>query len=91
MIVGHQAPLALWTAYALLKPWLGGGGAWCPTHHILGWCPTCGMTGEYSALLYTGRIPGLWTCCVLLAFAATSCWAFIRLASHAHRRALPAS
>jgi hypothetical protein len=71
MALGHHIPFALWTAYALVRPFTAGnGGLWCPTHALLGWCPTCGMTSEYTDLLYHGRIPGWWTITILGAFIA---------------------
>ncbi len=71
IVIGHNAPFAFWTAYALARPFTTGDrGLWCPTHAVLGWCPTCGMTGEYTGLLYTGRMPSLWTILVLTAFVA---------------------
>ena len=73
MVIGSNAPFALWTAYAVARPFTtGASGLWCPTHAILGWCPTCGMTGEYSDLLYNGRVPGWWTIIIIAAFIAVA-------------------
>lgn len=92
VLLGYNAPFALWTAYALAKPLLAGvGGAWCPTHALLGWCPTCGMTARYAELLYTGRLPDAWTCCILAVFLTTAGWSLLRVSRHAQRRTAPPS
>lgn len=89
ILLGYNAPFALWTAYALAKPLLGSQGAWCPTHALLGWCPTCGLTGRYAELLYSGRLPDAWTCCILAAFLATAGWSIFRILPHARRTPAP--
>lgn len=90
VLLGYNAPFALWTAYALAKPALAsrGLGLPCPTDAMLGWCPACGMTGTYAGLLHHGRLPDAWTGAVLLGFLATAAWSVhrVRTLRHAHRR-----
>ena len=74
LLVAYNAPLALWTAYALTRVVLGRinganidpGGWACPMHQVFSWCPGCGLTGDYVRLL-RGELPHSWWFVMLFA------------------------
>jgi len=78
MLLGYNLPVICWLGYALLRPWVAAGGLWCPTHALLGWCPSCGLTTEFSAFLYAGRWPSPLAAAVLLGFAGLAGWSLHR-------------
>lgn len=87
ILIGYNTPFILWTGYALASPVLrslggGGVGTFCPTHALFDWCPGCGTTSAYSALIYEGRIPDLWTSGLLLGFVIMAIWSLYRALHH---------
>ena len=55
VLVIHNVPFAVWTAYAAYRAISSGGtgaGGWpCPVQVVFHWCPSCGLTGAYARLL----------------------------------------
>jgi hypothetical protein len=78
ILVGHNLPWALFTGWALIRVIAPGSALACPIDSVLGWCPSCGLTGAYAALL-SGQAPHhplLWP--VLALFAASALWSLHR-------------
>ena len=74
VLIGHNLPVVLWTAYAILQATTGGFGmGGCPVHSVLGWCPGCGLTRAYSVFLETGSCSP-WLGFILMAFLLNAAW-----------------
>ena len=71
ILVGYNLPFALWSAAALLRVWRGGRSLWpCPIKSIVTWCPACGLTRAYAALLRGEGLQSAWLGIILLIFIA---------------------
>jgi len=81
ILLGYNAPLILWTLSALFQVWTGHGllGA-CPVRALLHWCPGCGLTRSYVALLTERRIADIKFLIVWGALVLNLLWS-IRLAA----------
>ena len=87
ILLGYNLPFLLWSLSALQQAWttvrleLP-----CPAHSLLGWCPACGLTRDYAALLRSeAPQPGM-LYVVLAAFVLNSCWSLVK----ARRAPIPA-
>ncbi len=78
VMAGYNLPFICWLGYALVRPWVAATGLWCPTQAVLGWCPSCGLTSDFSAFLYAGRWPNPLTAAALVGFAAVAAWSLRR-------------
>jgi len=79
ILVGYNAPFVLWTAAAAVRALIGGGSWWpCPVRALLGWCPACGLTGAYAALLGGRGVQSAWFLAVFVAFVANAGWSLVR-------------
>jgi hypothetical protein len=56
ILAGYNLPFALWSGYALYRVFAPGAALGCPVRAVLGWCPSCGLTGEYATIL-SGHAP----------------------------------
>jgi hypothetical protein len=66
VLIGYNLPFLLWSGYAAWRVHAPGDSLSCPVHALLGWCPSCGLTGDYAAIL-SGARPGHWLIWVVLA------------------------
>lgn len=56
ILAGYNLPFVLWSGYALYRVFEPGASLFCPVRAVLGWCPSCGLTGEYATIL-SGHAP----------------------------------
>ena len=79
ILLGYNAPFVLWTVAAVVRAWTGSGGWWpCPVAALLGWCPSCGLTGAYAALLSGRGVASAWFAVVFGGFVANAAWSVVR-------------
>ena len=75
VIFGANLPFALFTGYAV---WIAMGGArvggGCLVEPVLGWCPGCGLTGDYARILTLSRPEGWYIWVILSGFAFNAAW-----------------
>lgn len=76
IVIAYNTPFAAWTGYALYRAiWSGSaGGWWCPMHHVFGWCPGCGLTGDYARLLQGQPAPNVWFWLIFTLFVLNGLW-----------------
>ena len=87
ILIGYNLPFALWSAYVLATGSMSHAPGWtCPVEAILGWCPGCGLTGAYRALLFQGQLTGWWLPAVLAGFAGNGVWSCMKAARLSRRR-----
>ncbi len=83
ILMGYNGPWLLWTAWALSLPMLGGGRLWpCPADAAIGVCPGCGLTTQYSSLLYAQSDGGTWLHLILLGFASNFVLSVVKVVRH---------
>lgn len=75
VLISANLPLALFTAYAI---WVAAGGprpgSGCLVRPLLGWCPGCGLTGDYARILTLSPPDGWYIWIILSAFALNALW-----------------
>ena len=87
ILIGYNLPWAVWTLFAVFQAVSGGVHVLrCPIHALLGWCPGCGMTTAYVALLREGRITSPWSALILTGFLANFLWSLHLIRNKYHVR-----
>jgi hypothetical protein len=87
VLISANLPLALFTAYAI---WIAAGGprpgSGCFARPILGWCPGCGLTGDYARILTLNPPEGWYIWVILSAFVLNAAWSIQKAKRIARRR-----
>jgi hypothetical protein len=78
LLLGYNLPFMCWTAYAAWRAWGGPGLGFCPTHALLGWCPSCGATTAYAAWLRGAGRPEPFFFLLIVGFVALAIWSVVR-------------
>lgn len=66
----YNVPFILWTGFVIFKvSYHNNDFMWsCPVHRLIGFCPGCGLTHAYMALIKYGRFVNPWFTVILALF-----------------------
>ena len=79
VLAGYNFPFIAWTGAAIVQALDLGGLPWrCPVEALLGWCPACGLTHSYAALLRGEGLQNLWLGAVLAGFVVNLAWSLVK-------------
>lgn len=79
VLAGYNLPFIAWTGAAVVRALGHGNIPWrCPVGALLGWCPACGLTHSYAALLRGEGLQNPWLGVVLVGFVVNLAWSLVK-------------